>query len=501
MTRTSAEIGAGLLPARPPRAITEGERIHVVGAGGAGASAAALLAQRAGALVSGCDAGGASPYTGALEAAGIPLDWQHTPEHVVPAGGEAPLARMAVTKALTAVAPDHPELVAARAAGVPLESWQQLVADAAATSGQRLVAVAGTHGKSTTTGWLVDALVRGGRDPSAFVGALLPASITGASPSTARWGEGSEFVVEADEYAGNFDPYLPDVALLLNAEWDHPDLFADEEAVLGAFEAWLRRPLALGRRPTLVVNIGDRGASAVAQRLTGWPGELVTVGLRVPADVHAVLSADGHMQVGGRFGSADLRIGLPGEHNAANALMVYAAARAVGLGEDALAESLVEFGGVGRRLELKGEPRGVTVYDDYGHHPTAIAKTLQAVRERHPGRRLWAVYEPLTFHRTAAMLDQFARVLAGGADRIAIADIWAGRDPDTTIASAAMLADAVSRVGNTRAAAPGSVETTADWLAGQVAPGDVVVVMGGGRSYVIAARLVEALSSGASAPG
>ena len=247
MTRSASEIGAGLLAARAPRHIAAGERIHVIGAGGAGASAAALLAHHAGALVSCCDAGDGSAYTAALEAAGIPMEEGHSPAHV------AGIDRIAVTKALTAVAPEHPELVAARAAGVPLEQWQQLVADAAV--GRTLVAVAGTHGKSTTAGWLVDLLVRDGRDPSAFVGALLPAALTGGVPATARLGRGDAFVVEADEYAGNFDAYLPDVALLLNAEWDHPDVFADEAAVLDAFEAWLRRAPAGGRRRTLVANV------------------------------------------------------------------------------------------------------------------------------------------------------------------------------------------------------------------------------------------------------
>jgi UDP-N-acetylmuramate--alanine ligase len=134
------------------------------------------------------------------------------------------------------------------------------------------------------------------------------------------------------------------------------------------------------------------------------------------------------------------------------------------------------------------------VYDDYGHHPTAIRATLAAVRQREPGRRTWAVYEPLTYHRTAALLDDFARVLAE-ADGVVIADIWAGRDPDTTIASAGGLASAVA-AANPRipVAAPGSVEDTAAWLAREVRSGDAVLVMGGGRSYRIAELLVEALA-------
>ncbi len=140
-----------------------------------------------------------------------------------------------------------------------------------------------------------------------------------------------------------------------------------------------------------------------------------------------------------------------------------------------------------------GEAAGVAVYDDYGHHPTAIEATLAAVRQREPGRRVWAVLEPLTFHRTAAMLDELADALAG-ADAVAIADIWAGRDGDTTIASAAGLAEATAaRRPDITVLAPGSVDATADRLARDVSPGDVVLVMGGGASYRIGGRLLERL--------
>ncbi|MEO7117764.1 MAG: cyanophycin synthetase, partial [Candidatus Limnocylindrales bacterium] len=453
MTRTSSDIGAGLAPAREPRPISAGERIHVIGAGGAGASAAALLAHSAGATVTGCDIGGPSPYTAALVAAAIHLDWAHDPAHVADDNGRgAPLIdRLAVTKALTSVAPDHPELLAARRAGVPVESWQQLVADAAATTGQRLVAIAGTHGKSTSSGWLVHVLVEAGGDPSAFVGALLPGLLTGGLPSTARLGSGDVFVVEADEYAGNFDAYRPSLAVLLNAEWDHPDVFGDESAVIDAFEAWLRLPGAEQR--TVIVNASDRGAALVSGRLTDWPGQIVDVG-------------DEQLATG---------IRLSGGHNLTNARCVAAAARELGVPEAAIDSGIASYGGVGRRMEVKGEVGGVTVIDDYAHHPTAIAATLQAVRDTHPDKRIWAVYEPLTFHRTAAMLDAFADVLAT-ADHAVIADIWAGRDPDTTITSPAALADAVSRRASQTATAPGSVEATAAHLLERVGPGDVVLV-------------------------
>jgi len=365
------------------------------------------------------------------------------------------------------------------------------------------------------------------------VGALLPAALTGVGlAATARRGDGEPFVVEADEYAGNFDAYRPAVTVLTSAEWDHPDVFEDRAAVLAAFEAWIRRagdvpgPGGPGTAPVLVANVADEGVAELAERLADWPGRIVATALVDVAPQRAGGYARG---IGERFrtaagpaeallgritasdreattleilgldplaGPVAARLTTAGRHNAANALGVAGAAAAVGLAPAAITSGLAGFKGVGRRLERKGEARGVVVYDDYGHHPTAIRETLAAVRQREPGRRVWAVYEPLTYHRTAALLDAFAEVLAG-ADAVAIADIWAGRDPDTTIASAAGLAQAVARLApRIPVAAPGSVEATAGWLAGEVRSGDAVLVMGGGRSYRIGELLLEHLEAG-----
>ncbi len=330
-----------------------GERIHVVGAAGAGASAAALLALHAGAVVSGCDAGGPSPYTPALEAAGIVVAAEHAAAHVTASPHPD---RLAVTKALTAIDPDHAELKAAREAGIALESWQQLVADAA--FGRTLVGVAGTHGKSTTAGWLLHVLVAAGADPSAFVGAVLPSSLTGGPRGTARAGRGDAFIVEADEYAGNFDAYQPNVAILTSAEWDHPDVFEDDEAVIAAFEAWLRRMPVGG---TVVANVGDAGVETVLDRLRDWPGSIVAYALvdqapqRIGGYARAIgerftTSAGPAIAILGRLTGSDpdsttleihgldplagpitTRLPTAGRHNAANALAVAGAAAALGI--------------------------------------------------------------------------------------------------------------------------------------------------------------------------
>ncbi len=262
--------------------------------------------------------------------------------------------------------------------------------------------------------------------------------------------------------------------------------------------------------PTLVANAGDAGVDRVLDALDGWTGRRILVRLEAaPSDqarpvgdatlVGRVVGEDRDgtdLEITGLRGpdaAPDrVRIGLIGRHMAIDALMAAGGALAAGVDTEAILAGLASYEGVGRRFELKGEVGGVTVLDDYAHHPTAMHLTFGAARQRYPGRRLWAVYEPLTYHRTAAMLDRFADVLAE-ADRVAIIDIWAVRDPDTTITSAQALADATSAVSRVPAVATGSPEASAAWLADHVEAGDVVLVMGGGRSYVAAEQLVERL--------
>ena len=505
MTRTAAEISRGLAPARPAHPITPGTRIHVIGVGGTASAGAAIHAAAVDAKVSACDPS-VGLFEPALRAAGVRLASSNDVAHVVGPDGQHVVDRLAVTKAITSLPAEHPEMAAAMRAGIAPEQVQQVIADAAATGARRLIAVAGTHGKSTTAGWLLHLLVSAGADPSGFVGAPLPPSLGGPNPSVARVGRGRDFVVEADEYAGNFDPFRPAVGCLVSVEWDHPDVFIDEGAVVDAYVSWIRRFEGAGERPVLVVNVGDRGVRRVVDGLRGWEGRLLPVGLVQADTIWPVDSAGGLaarvlaedvdgeeleiLGLGPR--SARVRIRLAGRHMAADGLVAAGGALAAGIAPDAIVAGLASFGGVGRRLEVKGDVGGVVVLDDYAHHPTAIRATFAAARQRYPRRRLWAVYEPLTYHRTAAMLDAFAEVLAE-ADRAAVVDIWAIRDPDTSITSAVELAAATTARASFEALATGSPEETGDRLAELVQPGDVVLVMGGGRSTVAAERLVELL--------
>lgn len=510
MTRRIEEIGAGLAPARPGSPFHFPLRLHVIGIGGLAATAAALHAAALGVEVTGCDRDLSSETARMLSDAGVSIH----PESDLSPPRTASI--VAVSKAITSTQPNHPQLNAAREAGRLLTSVQQVIADAAATRGGALLGVAGTHGKTTSTGWLLAALRASGRDPSAFVGGPLPEGEGSPAGAPVHFGTEPGFVVEADEYGGNFDAYMADGALILNADWDHPDIFSDRAAVVHTFASWAAPVLTRG---PLVVNVADLGGLEVADALRGREhGNLLTYVVRThrhaetDASEHADATADLVESGGGRVAlrnlslnaaakrlapaaielcGQELPISLLGAHNAANALGVALLAASAGGSTEGIRSALATFPGVGRRMEVRFDHGGITVLDDYGHHPTAIDATISTVRLRYPGRPLVLAIEPLTYHRTAALLEPIARSCAA-ADRVFVADIFAVRDTDLSIASAAALATAIQRYG-IPAEAPGSVEATADRAAATLPVNAIVLVMGGGRSTELATRLAKTL--------
>jgi UDP-N-acetylmuramate--alanine ligase len=467
--------------------IRPGERVHVIGVAGSGAAGAALLLQRAGAVVDGCDADAPSPYTPPLDAAGIVWQLGHDPSHV------AGIDRVAISPALRAV-PHHVELEAAEAAGIPVQTWQALLGELMAIRGRIGIGVTGTHGKSTTTALLGHLLAVAGLDPTVEVGAFIPAWAASVRP-----GDGAPFVVEADEFGDNFLNYHPAAAIVTNVEMDHPDYFADVAAVMDSFERFVRgmdADPAVGGR-VLLAAATDPGADELVARLRDWEGRVVRYGPGGDIEATHLEYAPGGTAFtlfGRRFESS-----LAGPHNVLNATAALALAHAhLGAGLDPLAEGLRTFAGAGRRMELIADTPRVTIYDDYGHHPTEVRATIAAARQRvGANRRLWAVFEPHMYSRTSLLLDAFSTAFAD-ADEVVISDIFASRDSPEAMAatSAEAVADAIERATGTPAIAIGDVDATTDYLADHLGEGDAVLVMGAGKSYRIARGLAERLAGG-----
>jgi UDP-N-acetylmuramate--alanine ligase len=462
-----------------------GERIHLIGIAGSGAAGVALLLHHAGAVIDGCDVDTPSPYTPPLDAAGIRVISGHDPSHLV--GVE----RVAITPSLRSN-PNLPELLAAGQAGLPVVTWQALLGELMSAEGRIGLAVTGTHGKSTTTALLGHLLEVAGMDPTVEVGAFIP--VWGAS---VRNGTGAPFLVEADEFGDNFLNYHPAGAVVTNVEMDHPDYFADRNAVLASMERFVRgmeEDPRLGGR-ILLTTAADSGSQALLERLGGWEGRILRYGPGGEIEAQGVAYEGG----GATFNLFEQAFDSPlaGEHNVLNATAALTMARELGAPLEALVSGLRSFRGAGRRMELIADTAGVIVYDDYGHHPTEVRATLAAMRQRVGDRRLWAIFEPHMYSRTALFLDEFAHAFTD-ADEVVIVDIFASRDTDASLraTSAEALADAIERATGVSTMAGGNVEAATTYVAEHLRPGDAVLVMGAGKSYQIAQGLKAALEAG-----
>ena len=464
--------------------VRAGERIHVIGIAGSGAAGTALLLHRAGAVVDGCDADAPSPYTPPLDAAGIRYVVGHDPAHL------DGIERVAITPALRPL-PHHAELETAEAAGLPVGTWQALLGELMAAPGRLGIGVTGTHGKSTTTALLGHLLVEAGLDPTVEVGAFIAG--WGAS---VRPGAGNPFVVEADEFGDNFLHYRPAAAIVTNVEMDHPDYFADAAAVMASFERFvhgMRPDPGVGGR-LLVIAADDPGAVELTGRLGDWDGRIIRYG--PGGDVEA--TAIEHDHRGSRFTLLGRRFetSLAGDHNVRNATAALFLAHELGAGLDHLARGLRSFAGAARRMELIVDTPTVTIYDSYDHHPTEVRAALAAARQKvGPNRRLWAVFEPHMYSRTALLLDAFSTAFTE-ANEVVIAEIFASRDTPEAMAatSAEALADAIERASGVPAIAVGDVEATTEYVAEHLGAGDAVLVMGAGKSYRVARGLADRLA-------
>ncbi len=439
--------------------------IHLVGIGGAGMSGLARLASQAGYRVSGSDRE-ESPTLAALRRAGIDA----RPGH---AASAVPAAAAALVVS-TAISADNPELAEARRRALPVMHRSELLAELMA--GHRGLAVAGAHGKSTTSAMLVAAL----GDASAAVGA----TIAGGDGTGAVWGAGPWFVAEADESDRSLLNLRPEAAVLLNVDHDHHATFASLEEVREVFRAFVAR---LPPGGVLVVGPDEEAracaeAAPCAVRPVGEaPGTWARVGRRPGRAGFVLRPADGP--------PVEVPLALAGRHNAENAACALALADWCGVPLDVAAARLGAFTGVGRRMEPRGAAGGVEVVDDYAHHPAEIRATLAAARERGPGRVV-VVFQPHLPSRTRALGAELADAL-GGADAVVVTDVYLAREPADPEATGRGVAERVP--GPARAVHAPTLADAADAALAEVRPGDLLITMGAGDVTLLGQELVARL--------
>ncbi len=468
-------------------------RLHFIGIGGAGMSVIAELFLAQGQEVSGSDARGSATLD-RLARLGAVVHVGHAAEQVAGAG---------TVVVSTAVRPDNPELVAARAAGVPVIHRSEALARVAA--GKDFVAVAGAHGKTTTSSMLALALAEVGADPSYAIGGEVLALGTGAHA-----GRGTAFVAEADESDRSFLAYSPRVAVVTNIEADHLDHYASVEAVEGAFEEFAARIVPGG----LLVACADDPGSARLARLVATSGTRVrTYGVVRSAagplpdgagSDHVEVSVEELRPAGSaahltwtREGFAPLRVALdlavPGVHNVLNAAAAWCAGVDLGVDGDRLAAALGAFTGTRRRFEDRGTAAGVRVVDDYAHHPTEVAALVAAARLAAGEGRVLALFQPHLYSRTLAFAAEFAAALAG-ADAVVVTAIYGAREDPRPGVTSALITDAMAALGAGDRArhVPDRLEA-ARAIAALAGPGDLVLTVGAGDVTELAEPILAAL--------
>ncbi len=447
-------------------------RIHLVGIGGAGLSAIARVLKERGYEVSGSDKA-SSPLLEELAKEGVKVSVGHKGENVH--GADIVLISSAVPK-------DNPEVQEARRLGIPVFKRAEFLGWL--TQGYKVIAVAGTHGKSTTTAMIAWILEKAGFSPSYIVGGLMA-----DSGLNARHGQGPYFVIEADEYDRTFLGLRPFLALVTALEMDHPDCYPSLEAMKEAFEEFLGRVEPGG----YILGCGDE--DNVAEVLGKVKGNVITYGLKdgnVWQGESLGLGEGGchsyQVKMGGRVWGP-FNLAIPGLQNVKNAVGAIAACHILGVEPELSGLALSSFRGLKRRFEIKGEAKGVIVVDDYAHHPTEIKVTLAAARERFPGREIWAVFQPHTYSRTKALLEEFASCFSQ-ADHVIICDIYAAREKETLGVSSM---DILVLMDHPDAKYIGSLEAVAFYLEEHLRPGSVLITLGAGDVYQVGEKVLKAL--------
>ena len=452
--------------------------VHFVGIGGSGMSGIARLLLGAGVTVTGSDAT-LNKNVKALRELGATITIGHAAENL----GNADT--LVVTSALW---PDNPEYLAAQERGIPILHRSQALAWL--VNRQRLVAVAGAHGKTTSTGMIVTGLLALGADPSYVNGGVISALGT----SSAR-GEGELFVLEADESDGSFLLYDKAVALITNVDPDHLDHYG---SVLAVEDAFVRFADTAGE--LVVISSDDAGARRVLGRLSA--GRILTFGEHPDADIrlHSV-RAVGPVSFGVSFEGADYfsTLLIPGHHNALNAAGAFAVLVGLGFPAQASLDAIATFGGTGRRFEYHATIGGVSVYDDYAHHPTEVAAALTAARTVVGEGRIIAIHQPHLYSRTQMFAGEFAESLENAADFTVVLDVCGAREDPVEGVTGALVSERF--IDSSRVAFIADWQEAADFTASIARPGDFIVTMGCGDVYLMLPQLLESLAASSSGAG
>lgn len=461
------------------------EHIHFVGIGGIGLSAIARILIARGARVSGSDSR-LSPVTDGLAALGATIFEGHHPNHIQGA------TLLVVSSAIPS---DNVEVVAARERNIPVlkraDILGEMMRDRGGSKASVGIAIAGTHGKTTTTAMIAHLLIEAGHDPTVIVGGVM--TNLGAN---ARTGKGPYFVIEADEYDHMFLGLRPHIAVVTHLEMDHPDCFPTLEAMEFAFHRFLSlvpdegQIVACTDEPnvrSLVAEFRSRATPVVITYGFSSDASWQAAGFQTNAGGGSDFEVLRGGSVMGRF-----RLTIPGKHNVKNALAALAVADLIGLELDVARKALATFKGVKRRFELKGEANGITVIDDYAHHPTEIQASLAAARARYPMRPIWAVFQPHTYSRTKALLESFA-VSFGEADHVIVTEIYAAREQNALGTHAIHLVQAMAHRDVHYCA---TLDEAVTYLLEQIKPGDVVITLGAGDGFTIGERVLHELQTG-----
>ncbi|TSC87415.1 MAG: UDP-N-acetylmuramate-L-alanine ligase [Microgenomates group bacterium Gr01-1014_7] len=396
-------------------------RVHFLGIGGSGASAAAAIAETQGFEVTGCDLEPNNEFTTQFKPS--QLFKGHAPKHI------KNIDILAVTPAIYSLDPDNPELVAAKKHRIPIMTWQEFLGKYL-TKDKFVIAVAGTHGKTTTTTMIASMLEDGGLDPTVVIGAIVP-----KWRANYKVGKSKYFVVEADEYNDNFLSLHTDISVVTNIEYDHPEYFKDFKAYQESFDKFKSKSKKIIDQPN-------------------------------PKLINFALA-------------------IPGEFNILNASLVYQVGLLLKINPEKIKESLSNYTGISRRFEYLGDFKGAKIYTDFGHHPTEIKTTMEAAREKFPKSRIWLIFEPHMFTRTKAFFNDFVKIFREiPIDKIIITDIYQSREADKGLVTSKQLANAAGKPYIAK-------DKLNNYLEKSLKENDIVFFMGAGDMDKIAKKFIS----------